>query len=211
MVFRMRAYTHGSWAHRQRVSTTFLTRKSLFHCGSSLLNNYLVWDKNALRSLSIRKYPPVLLWLCLKLFPFLVSYESSNVPVISYAFSLRENINLCCCVPVQCVASIPRAQLLPIVCWLSEKATYESNAIMVCDVLFLLSMLLPMYCVYTPPTPPPLILLCGSVAFTIKCVSVSVGVCVCVCVSLSLSVYLPQSLALWLTDWHNETEVQQTM
>ena len=24
----MRAYTHGGWAHRQRVSTTFLTRKN---------------------------------------------------------------------------------------------------------------------------------------------------------------------------------------
>ena len=26
MVFRMRAYTHGGWAPRQRVSTTFLTQ-----------------------------------------------------------------------------------------------------------------------------------------------------------------------------------------
>ena len=28
MVFRMRAYAHRVWAHRQRVSTTFLTRKN---------------------------------------------------------------------------------------------------------------------------------------------------------------------------------------
>ena len=30
MVFRMRAHTHKGWAHRQRVSTTFLSRKTLF-------------------------------------------------------------------------------------------------------------------------------------------------------------------------------------
>ena len=31
-VFRMRAYAHGGWAHRQRDSTTFLTRKNVFLC-----------------------------------------------------------------------------------------------------------------------------------------------------------------------------------
>ena len=28
IVFRMRVYTHGGWEHRQRISTTFLTRKN---------------------------------------------------------------------------------------------------------------------------------------------------------------------------------------
>ena len=32
MVFHLRAYTHGGWAHRQQVSTTFLTRKKFFLC-----------------------------------------------------------------------------------------------------------------------------------------------------------------------------------
>ena len=33
MIFRMRVYTHGGWAHRRWVSTTFLTRKnSKFSC-----------------------------------------------------------------------------------------------------------------------------------------------------------------------------------
>ena len=27
----MRAYTHGGWVHRQRVSATYLTRKKLVH------------------------------------------------------------------------------------------------------------------------------------------------------------------------------------
>ena len=29
VVILVRAYTHGGWAHRQRVSTTFLIRKNL--------------------------------------------------------------------------------------------------------------------------------------------------------------------------------------
>ena len=42
--FFVRAHTHGGWAHRQRVSTTFLTRKNThFSCAPDRIRTSVLW------------------------------------------------------------------------------------------------------------------------------------------------------------------------
>ena len=45
MVFRMRAYTHGGWAHRQRISTFWLWKThKYFYCAPGRIRTFVLWN-----------------------------------------------------------------------------------------------------------------------------------------------------------------------